>query len=126
MRRWRSAAAALALLAPAACAPRGTRVPTVPVVVIGDTARPAPRDTVVIAPTPPPPAQPVDVAPVANATAVRVGLIVDTSTVEITSAGDFTVHTEDGREIGRLRGGETVSFRDVGQTVTMSGGQAGG
>jgi stage II sporulation protein D len=119
MRRWRSAAAVLALLAPAACAPRGTRIPTVPVVVIGDTARPAPRDTVVIAPTPPaPPAAPVDAVP-ANATAVRVGLIVDTSTVEITSAGDFTVHMEDGREIGRLRGGQTVSFRDAGQTVTM-------
>ncbi|HYR07101.1 MAG TPA: SpoIID/LytB domain-containing protein [Longimicrobium sp.] len=120
MRHWRSAAAALALLAPAACAPRGTRIPTVPVVVIGDTARP-PRDTVVIAPTPPPapPAQPVDVAPVANATAVRVGLIVDTSAVSVTSAGDFTVQTEDGREIGRLRGGQTVSFRDAGATVTM-------
>jgi stage II sporulation protein D len=128
MRHWRSAAAALALLAPAACAPRGPRVPTVPVVVIGDTARPAPRDTVVIAPTPPAqPAIPADVAPVANATAVRVGLIVDTSTVEITSSGDFTVHMEDGREIARLRGGQTVSFRDAGATISMEsrGGPAG-
>jgi stage II sporulation protein D len=129
VRHWRSAAAALALLAPAACAPRGTRVPTVPVVVIGDTARPAPRDTVVFTPTPPPaqPAIPADVAPVANATAVRVGLIVDTSTVEITSAGDFTVHMEDGREIARLRAGQTVSFRDAGSTISMEsrGGPAG-
>ncbi len=50
MKRWRSAAALLALLAPAACAPRGAHVPTVPVVVIGDTARQGPRDTVVIGP----------------------------------------------------------------------------
>jgi stage II sporulation protein D len=127
MRHWRSAAAVLALLAPAACAPRGARIPTVPVVVIGDTARPGPRDTVVIGPTQPAQPQPADVAPVANATAVRVGLIVDTSTVEITSAGDFVVQMEDGREIGRLRGGQTVAFRDVGSTVTMEsrGGPAG-
>jgi stage II sporulation protein D len=116
MRHWRSAAALLALALPAACAPRGSRIPTVPVVVIGDTARP-PRDTVVIAPPPPPP--PVDVAPVANATAVRVGLIVDTSTVSVTSVGDFTVHTQDGRQIASLRGGQTASFRDAGATVSM-------
>jgi stage II sporulation protein D len=124
MRRWRSAAAVLALLAPAACAPRGARVPTVPVVVIRDTVatRPPPRDTVVITPT-----QPTNPPPAANATAVRVGLIVDTSAVEVTSTGDFTVHTEDGRELGRLRGGQTLAFRDAGSTVTMEsrGGPAG-
>jgi stage II sporulation protein D len=122
--RWRSLAA-LALAVSGACAPR-SRIPTVPVVVIRDTVisnrPPAPRDTVVI-----PPAQPVDPGPVANATPVRVGLVVDTSTVAITSAGDFTVHLDDGREIGRLRGGQTVEFRDAGSTVTMSsrGGPAG-
>jgi stage II sporulation protein D len=120
MRRWRSAAAVLALLAPAACAPRAARVPTVPVVVIGDTARPAPRDTVVVAPAQPAqPAAPADVAPVANATAVRVGLIVDTSTVEVTSAGPFIVQTEDGRELGRLEGGSTASFREAGGSLTF-------
>ncbi|HLM67586.1 MAG TPA: hypothetical protein VK358_08675, partial [Longimicrobium sp.] len=91
--RWRSASV-LALAFAGACAPRGTPVPTVPVVVIRDTAatpRPPapPRDTVVITPAPAP--------PVANATPVAVGLIVDTSAVEIGSAGAFTVHTEDGR-----------------------------
>ena len=70
--RWRSLAA-LALAAAGACAPRGARVPTVPVVVIRDTTvtnrPPAPRDTVVIAPTQPAqPAQPAPMAPVANAT----------------------------------------------------------
>jgi stage II sporulation protein D len=124
-RHWRSAAA-LALLAPAACTPR-PRVPTVPVVVIApDSApRPTPRDTVVITPPPPPPPAPVE--PVANATPVAVGLIVDTSAVEVTSAGDFTVHTEDGAEIGRLRGGQVLAFRDAGTTISMTsrGGPAG-
>jgi stage II sporulation protein D len=116
--RWRSLAA-LALAAAGACAPRGARIPTVPVVVIGDTgaARPAPRDTVVLGPTQP--SAPADPAPNPNATPVSVGLIVDTSTVEVTSTGDFTVHTEDGREIGRLRGGQVLSFRDAGSTVTL-------
>ncbi len=128
MRRWRSAAA-LALLAPAACTPR-PRVPTVPVVVIApDSApAPAPRDTVLIVPpAPPPPPPPAPVEPVANATPVAVGLIVDTSTVEVTSAGDFTVHSEDGREIGRLRGGQVLAFRDAGSTISMTsrGGPAG-
>jgi len=127
MTRWRSAAAALALLAPAACAPRGARIPTVPVVVIGDTARPAPRDTVVITPAQPAqPAQPVDVAPVANATAVRVGLIVDTSAVEVASAGPFVVQTEDGREIARLAAGATASFRDNGANVSLTSRTAAG
>ena len=39
--------------------------------------------------------------------------------MEVTSAGDFSVHTEDGRELGRLRGGQTLAFRDAGATVTM-------
>ncbi len=122
---WRSLAA-LALAALGACAPRGARVPTVPVVVIRDTTvtsrPPAPRDTVVIGPT-----QPAGPAPVANATPVSVGLVVDTNRVEITSSGDFTVHTEDGREIGRLRGGQTAAFSDVGSTITLMshGGPAG-
>jgi stage II sporulation protein D len=126
--RWRSLAA-LALAAAGACAPRGARVPTVPVVVIRDTTvgnrPPAPRDTVVIAPAQP--AQPAPMAPVANATPVSVGLVVDTSRVEITSAGAFTVHTEDGRELGRLAGGQTVAFSDAGSTISMtsSGGPAG-
>ncbi|HEX2208118.1 MAG TPA: SpoIID/LytB domain-containing protein [Longimicrobium sp.] len=124
MRHWRSAAALLALLAPAACAPRGARVPTVPVVVIGDTARPGPRDTVVIAPAQP--TGPADVAPVANATPVRVGLIVDTSAVEITSAGGFVVQTEDGREVARLNAGSTASFRDAGATVALTSRTAAG
>ena len=120
MTRWRSLAA-LALAASGACAPRGARVPTVPVVVIRDTTvtnrPPAPRDTVVVAPTQP--AQPAYPGPVANATPVAVGLVVDTSRVEITSAGDFTVHTEDGREIARLRGGQSVSFVDAGATINL-------
>jgi stage II sporulation protein D len=121
--QWRSASV-LALAFAGACAPRGARVPTVPVVVIRDSTvtnrPPPPRDTVVIAPTQP-------AGPVVNATAVSVGLVVDTSGVEIGSAGEFTVHTEDGREIGRLRGGQTVEFRDAGSTVTMvsRGGPAG-
>ncbi|HST61501.1 MAG TPA: SpoIID/LytB domain-containing protein [Longimicrobium sp.] len=113
----------LALVFAGACAPRGTRVPTVPVVVIRDTTvtnrPPAPRDTVVL--TPAQPSRP----PVANATPVSVGLIIDTSTVEIGSAGDFSVHTEDGREIGRLRGGQTALFRDAGSTVSLSSGGGG-
>lgn len=122
--RWRSASV-LALAVAGACAPRGARVPTVPVVVIRDTTitnRPAPRDTVVIAPAPP--AAP---RPASNATAVSVGLIVDTNAVEIGSAGEFTVHMEDGREIGRLRGGQTLEFRDEGATVSIGsrGGPAG-
>lgn len=127
--RWRSLAA-LALAAAGACAPRGARIPTVPVVVIRDTAArpPTPRDTVVIAPTPPapPPAPPV-IAPNPDATPVSVGLIVDTSAVEVTSTGDFTVHTEDGREIGRLRAGQVLSVRDAGTTLTIEsrGGPAG-
>jgi stage II sporulation protein D len=117
----------LALAFAGACAPRGARVPTVPVVVIRDstvTSRPpAPRDTVVLTPTQPS----APSGPVANATPVSVGLIVDTSAVEIASDGDFTVHTEDGREIGRLRGGQVLEFRDAGATVSMSsrGGPAG-
>ncbi len=118
--RWRSVSV-LALAFAGACAPRGARVPTVPVVVIRDTTvtnrPPAPRDTVVLAPAPS--------RPVANATPVSVGLIIDTSTVEIGSAGDFTVHTEDGREIGRLRGGQTAQFRDAGSTVSLSSGGGG-
>lgn len=122
--RWRSASV-LALAFAGACAPRGARVPTVPVVVIRDTTvtnRP-PRDTVVIPPVQPSPPD----APVVNATPVAVGLIVDTSAVEIGSAGDFSVHAEDGREIGRLRGGQTVELRDAGSTIAMSsrGGPAG-
>jgi stage II sporulation protein D len=123
MRHWRSAAAALALLAPAACAPRGARVPTVPVVVIRDTTtdRPPPRDTVVITPPPPGP-----VTPTVNATPVRVGLIVDTSVVEITSAGPLVVQTEDGRDLAMLDGGGSVSFRDAGSTVSFSTRKPGG
>lgn len=126
MRHWRSAAALLALLAPAACAPRGPRVPTVPVVVVVDTARPAPRDTVTITPAQPvpPPVQPVP--PAANATPVRVGLIVDTSAVDVTSAGAFVVQTEDGREVARLEGGSTASFRDTGATVALTSRTASG
>jgi stage II sporulation protein D len=114
---WRSLSV-LALAFAGACAPRGARVPTVPVVVIRDTVvtnrPPAPRDTVVLTPTQP--SRP----PVANATPVSVGLIIDTSTVEIGSAGAFTVHTEDGREIGRAAGGQTVEFRDAGSTVSIA------
>lgn len=129
MRHWRSAAALLALAAPAACAPRGARVPTVPVVVVGDTSRPAPRDTVVITPAqpvppPPPPANPVP--PTANATPVRVGLIVDTSAVDVGSAGAFVVQTEDGREIARLAAGSTASFRDNGANLTLTSRTSGG
>jgi stage II sporulation protein D len=126
--RWRSLAA-LAFAGAGACAPRGAHVPTVPVVVIRDstvTNRPPPRDTVVIGPTQP--AQPAEPAgPAPNAMPVSVGLIVDTSAVEITSAGDFAVLTEDGREIGRLRGGQTLELRDEGSTVSMTsrGGPAG-
>lgn len=115
--------AVLALALAGACAPRGARVPTVPVVVIRDTTitnrPPAPRDTVVIGPTQP--------APAGNATAVSVGLVIDTNRVEVTSAGDFTVHAEDGREIGRARAGQTVEFADQGSTVSMAsrGGPAG-
>jgi hypothetical protein len=80
--QWRSASV-LALAFAGACAPRGARVPTVPVVVIRDSTvtnrPPPPRDTVVIAPTQP-------AGPVVNATAVSVGLVVDTSGVEIGSA----------------------------------------
>lgn len=126
MRHWRSAVALLALVAPAACAPRGSRVPTVPVVVIGDTARPGPRDTVVIGPTQPQPSQPVDVGPVANATAVRVGLIVDTSTIDVTSAAPFVVQTEDGRELARLDAGATASIRGNGANVTLTSRTAAG
>jgi stage II sporulation protein D len=123
--RWRSAAA-LVLAFAGACAPRGSRIPTVPVVVIRDTVTtnrpPAPRDTVVIGPT-----QPSQPAPAVNATPVSVGLVVDTNAVEITSAGDFTVQTEAGQELGRLRGGQTLELRDAGTTITMSsrGGPAG-
>jgi stage II sporulation protein D len=125
MRHWRSAAAVLALLAPAACAPRATRVPTVPVVVIGDTARP-PRDTVVIAPPAQPvPPPPVDVAPVANATAVRVGLIVDTSAVEIGSSGDFTVSMERG-EPALVTGPATLQVRMENGALTYSTRPGGG
>jgi stage II sporulation protein D len=126
MRRWRSAAALLALVAPAACAPRGARVPTVPVVVIGDTARPAPRDTVVITPAQPVPPAPVDVAPVANATAVRVGLIVDTSAVDITSAAPFVVLAEDGRPIREMPAGAVASFRGNGASVSLTSRTASG
>jgi stage II sporulation protein D len=117
--QWRSASV-LALAFAGACAPRGARVPTVPVVVIRDTTvtnrPPAPRDTVVL--TPAQPAQPA--GPVVNATAVSVGLVVDTTAVEIGSAGAFTVHTEDGREVGRAAGGQTIEFRDAGSTVSMA------
>jgi len=124
--RWRSAAA-LALAFAGACAPRGSRIPTVPVVVIRDTTvtnRPAPRDTVVIGPTRPSPADP---GVPAGAMPVSVGLVIDTSAVEVTSAGEFTVHLEDGREIGRLRGGQTLELRDAGATISMAsrGGPAG-
>ncbi|HEX6041520.1 SpoIID/LytB domain-containing protein [Longimicrobium sp.] len=113
--------AALALALAGACAPRGARVPTVPVVVIRDTVvtnRPpaTPRDTMVIGPSQP--SRPA--GPAANATPVSVGLIIDTSRVEITSAGDFTVHMEDGREVGRARGGQTVEFRDEGSTISVA------
>ena len=120
-RRWRSAAALLALLAPAACTPRQP-VPRVPVVVVApDTAaRPAPRDTVAIAPPPAPS------APVANATPVSVGLVVDTQRVEITSAGPFSVLTEQGREVARLESGATAEFVRAGGTVTLSSRSAGG
>jgi stage II sporulation protein D len=119
--QWRSAAV-LALALAGACAPRGARVPTVPVVVIRDTAvtnrPPAPRDTVVMGPAQP--AQPAAPAPVANATPVSVGLVVDTNRVEVTAPGDFSVHAEDGREIGRFRGGQTAAFADAGSTITLS------
>ena len=122
--RWRSAAV-LALAAAGACAPRGSRLPTVPVVVVGDTGRAAPRDTVVIGPTQP--AQPADPGPPVNATPVSVGLIVDTSRVEIAATGDFTLHTEDGRELGRVSGPATLDVRDDGATVSFQsrGGPAG-
>jgi stage II sporulation protein D len=111
-RRSASAAAALALLAAGACAPREPPVYRVPVVVIGDTARPAPRDTVVIgAPAP---------APARAAPPVAVGLVVDTATVEIGSAGAFVVATEDGREVARVAPGGTAVVQHAGGQVTLA------
>lgn len=119
--RWRSGAA-LVLAFAGACAPRGSRVPTVPVVVIRDTVTtnrpPAPRDTVVIGPTQPSqPAQPAQ--PAVNATVVSVGLVVDTPRVEITSTGDFTLHTEDGQDLGRVTGPATLQARDDGANIAF-------
>lgn len=125
--RWRSAAV-LALGFAGACAPRGSRVPTVPVVVIRDTVTtnrpPAPRDTVVIGPTQP--SQPSQ--PAMNATPVSVGLVVDTQSVEIASAGDFTLYTEQGEDLGRVTGPATLQVRyengtlSYGSTRTGPGG----
>ena len=130
VRRWRNVAGAAALAALGACAPRGPRVPTVPVVVIRDTAAsPAPRDTVRV------PARPgVDTAAFPEALLaprVRVGLVLDTSRVEITSSGAFTVLTEAGREVASLPAGATAVFADAGGTIsltsrTASGGGPGG
>jgi stage II sporulation protein D len=113
-RRAARALVALATLAAAACQPRHP-VYTVPVVVIGDTARPAPRDTVVIAP-------PVAPPPGGAAPAVAVGLVVDTGAVEIGSAGRFVVVAADGREVLRGGAGSTAAFRPSGGTVTVSSG----
>ncbi|HZG43848.1 MAG TPA: hypothetical protein VEY93_12855, partial [Longimicrobium sp.] len=119
--RWRKLGGALALAALGACAPRGPRVPTVPVVVIRDTSatttRP-PRDTVVVPATPT-----VDTAAFPEALlapTVRVGLVVDTSRVEITSAGAFSVRTEGGQELANLPAGATAMFADAGSTITLT------
>lgn len=112
-KRSAEAAAALALLAAGACAPRQP-VYNVPVVVIGDTGRAAPRDTVVIGDPPP--------APVAAAPPVAVGLVVDTGTVEIGSAGAFVVADEGGRELARVPAGGTATVRHSGGAATLSAG----
>ena len=109
-RRSASGLAALAALAAGACAPRQP-VYTVPVVIIGDTAR-APRDTVVIgAPAP---------APARGAPAVAVGLVVDTGTVEIGSAVPFAISTEDGREVARVGAGGTAVVQQGAGGVNVS------
>lgn len=119
--RWRKLAGALALAVLGACAPRGPRVPTVPVVVIRDTVttptRP-PRDTVAIPATPT-----ADTAAFPEsllAPRVRVGLVVDTARIEITSAGAFSVLTDAGQQVASLGAGATATFADAGGTITLT------
>jgi stage II sporulation protein D len=112
-----AAAALVVVVALGACTPRQP-IYNVPVVVIGDTGRAAPRDTVVIG-TPAP-------APVGAAPAVAVGLVVDTGRVEIGSAGAFVVASEDGRELARVPAGGTALVQQGPGGASLSIRAAGG
>jgi stage II sporulation protein D len=111
---WHSAAAAL-LLGAAACtppapAPRGP-MPAPP------PAGPAPT-----APAPAPAAPPARVpdAVTTLATPVRVGLVVDSASVEVGADDRFVVRSADGREAARLDAGERARFTTSGGEVTLT------
>jgi len=102
VRRWASLGA---LVAAAACTPRPPVTVPAPV--------PAP---------PPPPAAPVESAPVPVpeevvrlASPVSVGVIVDTTSIEVTADGRFVVETAAGREVAVLEAGGVARFTSDGR-----------
>ena len=105
---WRSAAFLLAI---AACVPVEPPVPPAPA--------PAPPARPVEAPAPPAPPPSVPAAVSTLATRVRVGLVVDTSTVEVGADGRFEVATESGERIAQLEAGQTARFTVTGGSVTL-------
>ncbi|HYW05667.1 MAG TPA: SpoIID/LytB domain-containing protein [Longimicrobium sp.] len=106
---WRNAAF---LLAMAACVP--VEPPVAPAPAPAPPARPVEAPP---APVAPPPSIPASVSTLA--TPVRVGLLVDTSTVEVGADGRFEVASESGERIARLEAGQTARFTLDGGSVTL-------
>ncbi len=121
MKPWHNAVAAL-LLGAAACSP--------PPAAPGPRPAPLPPAAPPAAPPPPPAAPParVPAAVTTLATPVRVGLVVDSASVEVGADDRFVVRSADGREVARVNAGETVRFSSAtdGITLRTSGGRTQG
>jgi stage II sporulation protein D len=109
---WHSAAAAL-LLGAAACAPP-------PPAPRGPAPTPPPATPAPTAPTPAAPPSRVPDAVTTLATPVRVGLVVDSASVEVGADDRFVVRSADGREAARLNAGERARFTTAGGEVTLT------
>ncbi|HET7232907.1 MAG TPA: SpoIID/LytB domain-containing protein [Longimicrobium sp.] len=102
MRRWASAALSFSLAALAAC---GGRAGPVYGPIPGPPPRPAPPPE-----APPPPRFEPAPAPVANAPAVRVGVVVDAEAGTLSSPSGLTIENERGDNIDELEQGRGVAF----------------
>ena len=127
MRRWRSILPAVAalLLAASACTTATSRRERIP-----DGPRPPERPTdpaVPADPTPVPEEAPVDAPPAGAAvTVVRVGVLVDTGSVELGSTGGLSLSTEGRGEVARIPAGTRVVFTPSGAGATAVALGAGG
>jgi stage II sporulation protein D len=105
VRRWARTAALLALAAAAACRTQEVRYGPVP---IRNPPRPAPAPDEPSGPAPRD--EPAAAAPVANAPALKVGLVVGSPAGTVTSPSGLTVETESGENIDELSAGQGLAF----------------